>query len=159
MPKPLGPEIGNPHAGLAGGRRSRSGPQVRRWDPDVPTDAGHQGPEGDPRGAEGGPVLQRPLEPGDKLAAPEEPLVPLVGLPAPAELGENGGRLLPAARDGPQEGAVARSRAQPADLARRTGSVLSADEIAVVNGLAADARLMAGQLIKVAIAEHYRDRR
>ena len=45
------------------------------------------------------------------------------------------------------------------DVARRTGSVWSADEIAVANGLVADARLVAGQLIKVAVPEPYRDRR
>ena len=45
------------------------------------------------------------------------------------------------------------------DVARRTGSVWSADEIAVANGLAVDARLVAGQLIKVAVPEPYRDRR
>ena len=55
--------------------------------------------------------------------------------------------------------ATARAGERPADLARRTGSVWSADEIAVVNGLAADARLVAGQLIKAAIPEPYRDRR
>ena len=55
--------------------------------------------------------------------------------------------------------APARAGERPAELARRTGSVWSADEIAVVNGLAADARLVAGQLIKVAIPEPYRDRR
>ena len=55
--------------------------------------------------------------------------------------------------------ATARAGERPTDLARRTGSVWSADEIAVVNGLAADARLTAGQLIKVAIREPYRARR
>jgi hypothetical protein len=45
------------------------------------------------------------------------------------------------------------------DIARRMGSVWSADEIAVANGLAVDARLAAGQPIKVAVRETYRHRR
>ncbi|HSC70152.1 MAG TPA: hypothetical protein VLH58_02290, partial [Candidatus Methylomirabilis sp.] len=55
--------------------------------------------------------------------------------------------------------ATARAGERPADVARRTGSVWSADETAVANGLTADARLASGQLIKVAVPEPYRDRR
>jgi len=54
---------------------------------------------------------------------------------------------------------TARDGERPAEIARRTGSAWSADEIAVANGLAAGARLAAGQQIKVAIPEPYRDRR
>ena len=54
---------------------------------------------------------------------------------------------------------TARAGERLADVARRTGSVWSADEIAVANALAVDARLAAGQPIKVAIAEPYRHRR
>jgi len=54
---------------------------------------------------------------------------------------------------------TARDGERPAEFARRTGSAWSADEIAVANGLAAGARLAAGQQIKVAIPEPYRDRR
>lgn len=54
---------------------------------------------------------------------------------------------------------TARAGERPADVARRPGSAWSADEIAVANGLTADARLAAGQLIKVAVREPYRDRR
>jgi predicted Zn-dependent protease len=53
----------------------------------------------------------------------------------------------------------ARAGEQLADIARRTGSAWSANEIAVANALAADARLGAGQAIKVAVSEPYRDRR
>ena len=45
---------------------------------------------------------------------------------------------------------------RPADIARRTGSVWSAAEIAVANALAVDARLAAGQLVKVALSGPYR---
>jgi predicted Zn-dependent protease len=55
--------------------------------------------------------------------------------------------------------ATARAGERLADVARRVGSIWSANEIAVANGLAADARLAAGQLIKVAIPEPYRERR
>jgi len=55
--------------------------------------------------------------------------------------------------------ATARAGERPAELARRTGNVWSGEEIAVVNGLAADTRLAAGQLIKVAMSEPYKDRR
>ena len=55
--------------------------------------------------------------------------------------------------------ATARTGERPTDLVRRTGSLWSANEIAVANGLAADARLVAGQLIKVAVPEPYRNRR
>ena len=55
--------------------------------------------------------------------------------------------------------AAARNGERPAEVARRTGSAWSADEIAVANGLAAGAPLAAGQLIKVAVSEPYRDRR
>ena len=54
---------------------------------------------------------------------------------------------------------TARDGERPSEIARRTGSVWSADEIAVANGLAAGARLAAGQRIKVAVPEPYRDRR
>jgi predicted Zn-dependent protease len=54
---------------------------------------------------------------------------------------------------------TARDGERPAEIVRRTGSVWSAAEFAVVNGLAVDARLTAGQLLKVAILEPYRDRR
>ena len=52
----------------------------------------------------------------------------------------------------------ARAGEQLADIARRTGSAWSANEIAVANALAADVRLAAGQTIKVAIPEPYRPR-
>jgi predicted Zn-dependent protease len=55
--------------------------------------------------------------------------------------------------------ATAQAGERPTDVARRVGSVWSADEIAVANGLAADARLAAGQLIKVTVPEPYRNRR
>ena len=55
--------------------------------------------------------------------------------------------------------ATARAGERPADVARRTRSVWSGEELAVANGLAADVRLAAGQLIKVAVPEPYRDRR
>jgi predicted Zn-dependent protease len=48
---------------------------------------------------------------------------------------------------------------RPADVARRTGSIWSANEIAVANALAADAGLVAGQMVKVAISEPYQGRR
>jgi hypothetical protein len=48
---------------------------------------------------------------------------------------------------------------RPEDLARRTGSVWSGEQIAVVNDLASDARLAAGQELKVALPEPYRNRR
>jgi predicted Zn-dependent protease len=54
---------------------------------------------------------------------------------------------------------AARAGERPADVARRTGSVWSANEIAVANALAADGPLTAGQTIKVAISEPYRARR
>jgi predicted Zn-dependent protease len=54
---------------------------------------------------------------------------------------------------------TARAGERLADVARRAGSVWAADEIAVANALAADARLRAGQAIKVAVLEPYRDRR
>jgi predicted Zn-dependent protease len=55
--------------------------------------------------------------------------------------------------------AAARAGERPADVARRTGSVWSGDQIAVANNLAADARLAAGQVLKVALPEPYRSRR
>jgi len=55
--------------------------------------------------------------------------------------------------------ATVRNGERPAEIARRTRSAWSADEIAVANGLAAGAPLAAGQLIKVAVPEPYRDRR
>jgi len=55
--------------------------------------------------------------------------------------------------------ATARAGERLADVVRRTGSVWSGEELAVANGLAADVRLAAGQLIKVAVPEPYRDRR
>ena len=54
---------------------------------------------------------------------------------------------------------AARAGEGPADVARRTGSIWSANEIAVANALAADARLAAGQMVKVAISEPYQGRR
>ncbi len=54
---------------------------------------------------------------------------------------------------------TARDGERPANIARRTGSVWSPDEIAVANGLAAAAPLAVGQAIKVAVPEPYRDRR
>ena len=54
---------------------------------------------------------------------------------------------------------AARAGERPADIARRTGSLWSAKEIAVANGLAADARLAAGWPVKVAISEPYQGRR
>ena len=54
---------------------------------------------------------------------------------------------------------TARAGERPEDVARRTGSVWSGDEIAVVNNLASDARLAAGQVLKVALPEPYRSRR
>jgi predicted Zn-dependent protease len=54
---------------------------------------------------------------------------------------------------------TARAGERLVDVARRTGSVWAADEIAVANALAADARVNAGQAIKVALSEPYRDRR
>ena len=53
----------------------------------------------------------------------------------------------------------ARAGERPGDVSRRTGSVWSGDEIAVVNNLASDARLAAGQVLKVALPEPYRNRR
>jgi predicted Zn-dependent protease len=53
----------------------------------------------------------------------------------------------------------ARAGEQLADIARRTGSVWSANEIAVANAMALDVRLNAGQAIKVAISEPYQGRR
>jgi predicted Zn-dependent protease len=55
--------------------------------------------------------------------------------------------------------ATARAGERPAEIARRTGSAWSADEIAVANGLSADTPLAAGQPIKVAVPEPYRNRR
>jgi len=55
--------------------------------------------------------------------------------------------------------ATVRSGERPAEIARRTRSAWSADEIAAVNGLAAGVPLPAGQPIKVAVPEPYRDRR
>jgi hypothetical protein len=52
----------------------------------------------------------------------------------------------------------ARAGEQLADIARRTGSAWSANEIAVANALAVDVRLAVGQTIKVAIPEPYRPR-
>lgn len=54
---------------------------------------------------------------------------------------------------------AARAGERPADIARRTGSVWSANEIAVANALTADGRLAAGQLVKVAVSEPYQARR
>ena len=54
---------------------------------------------------------------------------------------------------------AARAGERPADIAKRTGSVWSAKEIAVANALAEDARLAAGQMVKVAISEPYQGRR
>ena len=54
---------------------------------------------------------------------------------------------------------AARAGERPADVARRTGSIWSANEIAVANALAADGRLAAGQMVKVAISEPYQGRR
>ncbi len=48
---------------------------------------------------------------------------------------------------------------RPVDLTRRTGSVWSGEQIAVVNDVASDARLAAGQEFKVALPESYRIRR
>jgi predicted Zn-dependent protease len=45
------------------------------------------------------------------------------------------------------------------DLARRAGSVWTAAEIAVANGLPEDARLAGGRPVKVSILEPYRERR
>lgn len=55
--------------------------------------------------------------------------------------------------------ATARAGEQPADVGRRMKSVWSAEEIAVANGLPAEARLAAGQPIKVAVSEAFRYRR
>jgi predicted Zn-dependent protease len=52
----------------------------------------------------------------------------------------------------------ARAGESLADLAWRTGSVWKAEEIAVANGLPEDARLTAGQPVKVPILEPYRER-
>jgi hypothetical protein len=54
---------------------------------------------------------------------------------------------------------TARDGERPSEIARRTRSAWSAEEIAVANGLVAGARLAAGQPIKVAIPEPYRARR
>ncbi|HTU02766.1 MAG TPA: M48 family metalloprotease, partial [Candidatus Sulfotelmatobacter sp.] len=54
---------------------------------------------------------------------------------------------------------TARAGESLADLARRSRSVWSPEELAIANGLPADARLKAGQPIKVAVSEPYRDRR
>jgi predicted Zn-dependent protease len=54
---------------------------------------------------------------------------------------------------------TARAGERPAEVARRAGSVWSADEIAAANGLASNDRLPAGQPIKVAVPEPYRNRR
>jgi len=54
---------------------------------------------------------------------------------------------------------TARDGERLSEIARRTGSAWSPDEIAVANGLAAGARLAAGQPIKVAVPEPYRGRR
>jgi predicted Zn-dependent protease len=54
---------------------------------------------------------------------------------------------------------TAKAGERPEDLARRTGSVWSGEQIAVVNDLASDARLAAGQELKVALPEPYRNRR
>ena len=54
---------------------------------------------------------------------------------------------------------AARAGEGPADIARRTGSIWSANEIAVANALAADGRLAEGQMVKVAISEPYQGRR
>ncbi|HSB82093.1 MAG TPA: M48 family metalloprotease [Candidatus Methylomirabilis sp.] len=54
---------------------------------------------------------------------------------------------------------TARAGERPGDVARRTGSVWSGEQIAVVNNLASDARLAAGQVLKVALSEPYRNRR
>ena len=64
-------------------RATRPGREVRRWHPDVLTDAGHARVSRDPPGAGGGPVLHRASALGDKDTAPQDPLVPLGGLPAP----------------------------------------------------------------------------
>jgi predicted Zn-dependent protease len=47
----------------------------------------------------------------------------------------------------------------PAELARRTGSDWSAEQVAVANALAAGARLRSGQLMKVGIPQAYTSRR
>jgi predicted Zn-dependent protease len=54
---------------------------------------------------------------------------------------------------------TARAGERPGDVARRTGSFWSGDQIAVVNNLASDTRLAAGQALKVALPEPYRSRR
>ena len=53
---------------------------------------------------------------------------------------------------------AAKAGERPADIARRTGSSWSANEISVANGLAAEGLLAAGQMVKIAISEPYRGR-
>jgi len=64
----------------------------------VVTDAGHERVQGDLLGAGGLGRLHRPAELVDEGGAPEDPFIPLVGLPAPAEGGAHGPAAL-----GPQE--------------------------------------------------------
>ena len=54
---------------------------------------------------------------------------------------------------------AARAGERLGDVTRRTGSIWSGEELAVVNHLASDARLVAGQVLKVALPAPYRNRR
>jgi len=82
--------------------RRRGGPppggERCRGYPNVVTDAGHERVQGDLLGAGGLGRLHRPAELVDEGGAPEDPFIPLVGLPAPAEGGAHGPAAL-----GPQE--------------------------------------------------------
>jgi predicted Zn-dependent protease len=54
---------------------------------------------------------------------------------------------------------TAREGESLADVARRSRSVWSIDEMAIANRVTANAKLQAGYLVKVAVSEPYRDRR
>jgi hypothetical protein len=106
-------------------RRPRPGPdwpegpapggEHQRRNPDLRTDAGHQGFDGNPRRT-GGPILRRAAEPDGKLTTPEDPLVPPIRLPTPAQrCGDRGPPVL-----GPQEA--------PAFLAAAEGAGVTGEE-------------------------------
>jgi hypothetical protein len=74
------------------------GSERLRRDPDLSTNPGHEGIQGELPGAGGVGCLHRPAELVDEVGAPEHALIPAIRLPGPAEGGDRGPAAL-----GPQE--------------------------------------------------------
>ena len=90
VPQHLGPEIGDPFPGPAGGWAPGPGREVPGGYAHVPTDSCEERLQGELRGRESGSVRHDAPQVMDELAAPQDPFVAEEGLPAPAEGGIRG---------------------------------------------------------------------